>query len=191
MLVILLDSEERTSSTHALTMFRYNYTINKKTYKVGKWQSSTIQLVFLTTALCWDSLQTFGTQLDRNRSMNFIQRTTSALTFASWSSTWQERWLTRTCGTGTRRWETNAPTSPAFASPTRLICKRQPLIAATSSLRKSNARLSSCLQQMARMWWPSFSRLWRQACTTSRILTRMTSWTTFSICSTILSHLSA
>ena len=35
---LLGDYEARTSSTHALTMFRYNYTINDKTYKVGKWQ---------------------------------------------------------------------------------------------------------------------------------------------------------
>ena len=33
-------SEERTSSTHALTMFRYNYTIKGTTYKVGKFKFS-------------------------------------------------------------------------------------------------------------------------------------------------------
>ena len=32
----MIFSEERTSSTHALTMFRYNYTMSNKTYKVGK-----------------------------------------------------------------------------------------------------------------------------------------------------------
>jgi GTPase SAR1 family protein len=37
---LLDDYEERTSSTHALTMFRYNYTISNKTYKVGKWQTN-------------------------------------------------------------------------------------------------------------------------------------------------------
>ena len=30
-------SEERTSSTHALTMYRYNYKIENKAYKVGKY----------------------------------------------------------------------------------------------------------------------------------------------------------
>lgn len=35
---MLACSEERTSSTHALTMFRYNYQIKGQTYKVGKWK---------------------------------------------------------------------------------------------------------------------------------------------------------
>ena len=34
---LLDDYEERTSSTHALTMYRYNYKIDNKAYKVGKW----------------------------------------------------------------------------------------------------------------------------------------------------------
>ena len=36
---LLDDYEERTSSTHALTMYRYNYKIDNKAYKVGKWFS--------------------------------------------------------------------------------------------------------------------------------------------------------
>jgi len=33
-------SEERTSSTHALTMYRHNTTLNGKEYKVGKYYQS-------------------------------------------------------------------------------------------------------------------------------------------------------
>ena len=36
---LLDDYEERTSSTHALTMYRYNYKIDNKAYKVGKFFS--------------------------------------------------------------------------------------------------------------------------------------------------------
>jgi len=32
---ISIFSEERTSSTHALTMYRYNYNMNGKTQKIG------------------------------------------------------------------------------------------------------------------------------------------------------------
>ncbi len=33
-------SEERTSSTHALTMYRYNYSLNGKTQKVDIWDTA-------------------------------------------------------------------------------------------------------------------------------------------------------
>ena len=36
---LLDDYEERTSSTHALTMYRYNYKIENKSYKVGKYKN--------------------------------------------------------------------------------------------------------------------------------------------------------
>ena len=57
-------SDQRTSSTHALTMYRYNYKIKDKTYKVGK--LPTIR----------DFEQTSGTPRGKNRLMNCTALTT-------------------------------------------------------------------------------------------------------------------
>ena len=39
-MIIMIYSEERTSSTHALTMYRHNTVVDGKEYKVGKYSSS-------------------------------------------------------------------------------------------------------------------------------------------------------
>ena len=95
--------------------------------------------------------QIFGIQLVRSLLMSYIPPTTLALTFALWSSTWQEKSLTPIWETGMVRCVTSAHTSLAFASQTKLICLRRQPIAATNSSKKSAVRSSSYQRPMVLM----------------------------------------
>ena len=70
-------SEERTSSTHALTMYRHNTNHKGQDYKIGK---SNFSFYFE---------QTSGTRRARTRSISSIPPTTTGRKRASWFSTEQ------------------------------------------------------------------------------------------------------
>ena len=184
-----LFSEERTSSTHALTMFRYNYTIKNQTYKVGK-SLSFIHLFLSRLAtsnnclltyywICFDSLQTFGIRRARSLSTNCTRLTTLGPTCALWYSMWRARWPTRICATGMLRWGISVPTFHASALQTRSICRNRLSIAGTSSLRRLIALSNLFQPPMERMLWQSSSKLLKLVCTTRKIPMKMTSWTIF------------
>jgi hypothetical protein len=61
------ESEERTSSTYALTMYRHNHTLNGKEIKIGK-----------------QVTKTFGIPLDKRLLIAYILPTTLALMSVFW-----------------------------------------------------------------------------------------------------------